>query len=268
MKILVKIVKELIIFLIVIAVSVGGVVFVVRSIKADRNYDTFNAKIEKRELRIVSPVFGNIENFSVLEGQLVKKGDLIAIIKFFSVDKEKPSIVDSRTFTIQDNEVRVISPVDSIVAKKLLAENSVLKPGVDFLVLYPLKEAVVKVSVPKSGSDLSNYKKLSVVDEGEEFPIQYIKLLPIDQDSSGGNINFAEFLNIEDSKRFYNGQEVIVKGEKDGKSNAMEFTPIPTETPSAKSTNKPLNPTSAPSVQDNKLSSPKPTSTPVPTTEP
>lgn len=239
MKNFTKILKEIVVLTIVLGVAITIGFFVVKNIMAEKGYVVLSGKVVKKDLSIVSPVFGSVESLPVGEGQLVKKGDTIAMIKFFNDGGTNIPNIDSSTFSLQGNEIKVISPVDAIVARELFAENSVLKPGADFMVLYPLKSVTINVSVPSDGSGIANYSSLFVIKDQKQYPIEDIKSLPIDQDVNGGALDYASFVKVEDSVNFYNGQTVTIKAFSDTTTSTVVSTPTSSPSPIHTSSPKP-----------------------------
>jgi len=227
MKTILKIIKEIIVLVFILFVSGIGIFFLVKNIKAEKGYTLFSGKIVKKELSIVSPVFGSVESLPAQEGQLVKKGDTIAVIKIFTYANSSIPNIDSETFSVDNGKIKVISPEDAIVAREIFTENSILKPGADFIFLYPLKDVVVKINVPDGGPYLSSYNNLLVVLNNKEFQIENTQNLPIDQDQSGQGVNYAAFVNQIDSTNFYNQQIVNIKA----LNNPVIVRSIPTFNP-------------------------------------
>jgi len=222
MKKIIKILKELVFFLIALLVSSVLIYFILVRLGESASNVVFDATVEKAELRIVSPVFGNIETLPVSEGQLIKKGDPIAIINVFGINSNETPNADSQMFKFDKDKMTVINPEDSIVAKKIFAENTVLKPGVDFLVLYPIKDSNVKFTLGFGNTKLSDFYEYSIKDDnaGISYSVIANDTLPVNGEN-GQRYYSADFKNIEDSKNFYNGQKVHLAAKRKTSDNTL-----------------------------------------------
>lgn len=219
-----KIIKEILLFVVVVVASSAATLAIAVNIGKRADYDVLRGSVEKKELRVISPVFGSIESFPIGEGQFVKKGDILATIKVFGAGSEKPNI-NSTIFDFDGDKIDVINPEDGVVAKKLFAEKTVLKPGIDFLVLYPIKGAVVKFGLPDSKDQLAKYASLVVLDNGREYLLKVAETLPVDSQINGERNYYGVFDDEEDSKNFYNNQKIEIKAVKQ-QSEDLQFSGI------------------------------------------
>jgi hypothetical protein len=203
-------VKELIVLFIVVPISLIGIFFVIQQAENYRGTETLQAKVEKKELLISSPVFGTVEQISGHEGDIVTRGQTLATINV--LDKKPTASIAAEMYQYSEDEEKVVvkSPVDGVIARIELAEKSNVKPEGNVITIHPRKNTQIKI---QSKKPLSTYTDMYLTDENGsvKYPITLTDRLPV-SDTSGNVYYFATFSDEQDADDFYTHQEVFVKG--------------------------------------------------------
>lgn len=206
-----KIFLEIIAILLVFAVS-GTVVYrvfpqIISNIEK-RNEKELPGRIEKVPLKVSSPTYALIDKLPVQIGQLVKKGDTLAVLKDIS-DNEKEIDINSSLFQKDENNmITVFAPTDGIVAEIYFSENSTVKPQLDVLSLYPFDTTRVRFSSDKEIVD--NDAMVTIRFEGQTLELNLLDTLPTKLIGDESYVYYASFKNPMSSLLFYDNQRVDI----------------------------------------------------------
>lgn len=219
-----KIVLEIIAFTVVLAISAALSLKVLTYSISNNNKGSevvVSAKVEKVALKISSPAFALIDKLTIEPGEGVVKGQTLAVLKNLAGEDERVTFEDE-IFSSDGDLIYVKSPVDGVIAEVFLAEKSTVKPQLEFIAMYPNTGVRVRLSMK---DDLKDKKalQLTVSNEIENYPLTLIDALPVKLLDKEKNVYYAEFINSEDAKYFYNNQdvEVALSGTTDIKVNPI-----------------------------------------------
>lgn len=211
-----RFIKEFLLLAIIILITVGLFSFILGE-GAQKKNTVFKGKIDKKELKISSPVFGKIQDFSIPEGKVVQKNEVIALIKDIGTTggKRTDIVADDNTI-ITNNVLSIMSPQKATIAKKIYAEGSNIYIYEPFITLYPLNETYVKLYLPKD-IKLNEYTKFFIIGSGTNQEVTIGKIRPDTADTQDDptlKTYVASFDNIDNSVQFAQNQKVTVRGEK------------------------------------------------------
>jgi hypothetical protein len=212
-----KLIFEL--FFVILAFVLAGIItfIVFKTLTAGNKSIDLTGTILREELDIASPVFGTLDKLTLHDGDMVKKGQILATITTISnlQDNNQKTLQTSTIFRFNDDgTVNVVSPDDGVV-KILVAQGSVLKPENNFLIMFPFDETTVRFNLSNSKDRLNDYSSFNIIDSSTG---KLLELVPTDSLSLDGNkigrYYYARFKDTLEVKDFYNGQEVLIKAVK------------------------------------------------------
>lgn len=210
-----KILGELL-FLIITAI-LGFIIFRIITTDVSRHQmeinSTLSGKVNKSQLMISSPVFGELTSIPVYEGEYVKKGQIVSKIKVISHPQDT-TLLNTDVFSYNNDELTLKSPTDGVIASVLVAEKSTISPQTTFITIFPIDKTTVWISLPMSEA-IQDYKNLtvSVKKDTIKYPILIRKAYPVKVDQNN-QVYIASFKNNQDSKNFYDQQQVNIYAEK------------------------------------------------------
>src|SRR4030081_8051 len=89
-------------------------------------------KVSKSAVMLSSPIYGELTSVPVSEGQFVKKGQVISVVKVISHPQDT-TLLNTDVFSYNNDELTIYSPTDGIVASILTAEKSTVTPQTTFI---------------------------------------------------------------------------------------------------------------------------------------
>ncbi len=219
MKKIRRILIEIFIIALTTIIACTAVVFAIDKLQQLNNIDSLSGNIKMQELHISLPVFGTITELDIQEGQLVKKGDIIAKINF--INEPSTTFPNSDILKFDSGTITVISPEDARVANVFFPQGSVLKRETDFLVLYPFKDTTITFTLPDKNSRIEDYSEFYINDESNKsYKIKVTGSL-----ASGNNKNqkiyYSQFEDPKDSQFFYNKEDIEVIAKKKKITNSL-----------------------------------------------
>ncbi|NTV30995.1 hypothetical protein HGA91_03400 [candidate division WWE3 bacterium] len=204
-------IREIITFFIIMIVSLGVIMVIVNAANLRQGMDQLTGTIEKKELRISSPVYGIVEELPIYDGQLIHKNQIIAVITPIT-DTENPlPTINSAMYRIENNKIYVISPAESIVSGKEVAAGSTVKALDYFVSLQPFDDSTVIVELP-SKTDLSSYTDFFAQNHATRdlYQLNSLNLLPTASISSRSVQYVMSFNNPTDAKNFVDSSAITV----------------------------------------------------------
>ena len=213
------VIKELMVFGVIILVGVALIAFLIQRGDIHRGYDTLDATVDKKELKISSPVYGVIENLSLVEGQIIHKSQILCIIAPITDEENQIPQLETDIYHFQDGKIYISSPVDGIIAQRLVADHTTIKALDYFITIQPFDETFINVDLP-SGASLSNYQEFYAVVGSDSLysRIEPVENIVIPVQNNGSNQFVAVFTNRVDAKYTVNDQSITVMGKRTTRS--------------------------------------------------
>lgn len=197
--------------LIIMPVCLVILFLAMQKIEQSRQIEELSGIVEKKELRISSPVFGTIKSFPAEEGTVVKKNQIIAVIDIINeIDTSRLS-TEIYSYDEDAQTISIKSPTDAVIFTKELAEKSSIKPQENILTLHPLTHTVIKIKV-NSEKDLKSFEGLTLTDDENIFhyPLILSNRMP-ETDKDGNTFYYATLQYPEFSHKLYKNQKVVIE---------------------------------------------------------
>ena len=150
-----RVLKELALLTCILLLAGGAVIGVTTVVGGQDTYDTFTGRVNKIPLQISSPTFGQVLSLPLTEGGQVQQGQPLARIQVIDRSFRVPQ--DSQLFKLDGDVLRILSPVNGLVAKMAIAPFSTVDAGQLILQLYTVDHTDLQVLMPQ-GRELEAYR--------------------------------------------------------------------------------------------------------------